>query len=173
MLRVQDEELAVLIIILFTVLEVLFFSYFIYLNLKTPVLKRLVLWTAVAFVFLPIVFYLIRGNLNFRSLIFSIENIIIIPFCVLYFYEQINKPDTYFIYLSKSFWIILGIIIYMTGTLFVFIYIDSLPLEEQDKYWIINLIFNTIKNILFAIGICIKQPKEKFNPYLDTDRGSG
>jgi hypothetical protein len=60
----------------------------------------------------------------------------------------------------------------MTGTLFVFIYIDSLPQEEQDKYWVINLIFNTIKNILFAIGICIKKPKEQFNSYPGTDRST-
>jgi hypothetical protein len=162
-----------LILIIFTVLELLFFSYFIYLNLKTEIFRRLVLWTALAFIVLPVIFYLTRGNLNFQSLIFSIENIIIIPFCVLYFYEQINKPDTYFIYLSKSFWIILGIIIYMTGTLFVFIYIDSLPPEEQDKYWVINLVFNTVKNILFAIGICIKKPKEQLNPYLGPDPGTG
>lgn len=149
------------------------FSYFIYLNLKTAVLKRIVLWTAVAFIALPAIFYLTRGDFNFQSLIFSIENIIIIPFCVLYFYEQINKPDTFFIYLSKSFWIILGIIIYMTGTLFVFIYVDSLPEEEKVKFWVINLIFNTVKNILFAIGICIKKPKEQFNPYLGPDPNTG
>lgn len=135
-------------------------------------LKRLVLWTALAFPLLPLIFYFTEGNLDFRSLIFSIENIIIIPFCVLYFYEQINKPDTYFIYLSKSFWIILGIIIYATGTLFVFIYIDSLPAEEQGKYWVINSIFNTVKNILFSIGICIKKPKDQLNPYLGPDPGT-
>jgi hypothetical protein len=61
----------------------------------------------------------------------------------------------------------------MTGTLFVFIYIDSLPPEEQDKYWVINLVFNTVKNILFAIGICIKKPKEQLNPYLGPDPGTG
>jgi hypothetical protein len=44
-------------------------------------------------------------------------------------------------------------------------FIDSLPEPEQEKYWVINLVFNAIKNILFAIGIFIKKPKE-FNPYL-------
>ena len=60
----------------------------------------------------------------------------------------------------------------MTGTLFVFMYIDSLPQEEQDKYWVINLVFNAIKNLLFAIGICIKKPKEQFNPYPGTGPGT-
>lgn len=60
----------------------------------------------------------------------------------------------------------------MTGTLFVFIYGDSLPPEEQDKYWVINLVFNTVKNILFSIGIFIKQPKEQLNPYLDSHPGT-
>lgn len=133
----------------------------------------MVLWTGCAFVFLPIILYTVRGDLNFQSLIFSVENIIIITFCVLYFYEQINKPDTYFIYLAKNFWIVLGIIIYVTGTLFVFIYLDSLPPQEQDKYWVINLIFNTIKNILFAIGIFIKKPKEQLNAYPGSSPGTG
>lgn len=60
----------------------------------------------------------------------------------------------------------------MTGTLFVFIYGDSLPPEEQEKYWVINLIFNTVKNILFAVGICINKPKDQFNPYPGSSPGS-
>jgi len=114
-----------------------------------------------------VILYRIQSNLDFQSLIFSIENIIIIPLCVLYFYEQISKPDTLFIYLLKSFWIILGIIIYVTGTLFVFIYIDSLPAAEQNKYWVINLIFNTTKNFLFAIALIINETKQK--KYKTTD----
>jgi hypothetical protein len=152
------------------VLEFVFFALFIYFNLKSHILKNIVLATVAAFIVLPFILYFIYGDADYQSLIFSIENIIIIPFCVLYFYEQINRPDTLFIYLSKSFWIILGIIIYVTGTLFVFMYIDSLPPEEQDKYWVINLIFNAVKNVLFAIGICIKKPKE-FNPYLGEPHG--
>lgn len=142
-------------------LEFLLFATFIYLNLKRPLLKHIVLAMSAIFLLTAIGLRLYYGNLDFQSPIFSIENIIIIPLCVLYFYEQITKPDTLFVYLLKSFWVVLGIIIYVTGTLFVFSYIDSLPPAEQNKYWVINLIFNTTKNLFFAIALLINETKQK------------
>lgn len=120
-----------------------------------------VLSLSVVFLITAFGLYLYHRNLDFQSRIFSIENIIIIPLCVLYFYEQITKPDTLFVYLLKSFWIVLGIIIYVTGTLFVFSYIDSLPRAEQNKYWVINLVFNATKNLFFAIALLINETKQK------------
>jgi hypothetical protein len=51
-------------------------------------------------------------------------------------------------------------------------YLDSLPQAEADKYWVINLVFNTIKNILFAIGVYIKKSKEHFDSFLTPDPGT-
>ena len=75
--------------------------------------------------------------------------------CILYFFERIRKPDSLFIYNTFDFWIVTGILIYLSGTFFIFMFSSNLSQEEFLKYWFINYIFNAIKNILFGLGIYV------------------
>src|SRR5690606_7537286 len=68
------------------------------------------------------------------SLSITIENLIIICFTIFYFYEQLVLPQQNFIYSSFRFWIILGILIYSTGTFFFFLQSDKLA-DDQWKDW--------------------------------------
>jgi len=86
-----------------------------------------------------------------------------------YFFEELNEPKSTFIYSSHKFWIILGILIYFTGTFFFFMQSNDLSDEQWSKWGIINYVFTLIKNLLFSIAIIIKkntQPDILFkNPY--------
>ena len=72
---------------------------------------------------------------------------------MLYFYEEMSTPKTTFIYLSYQFWNIVGILMYSTGTFFLFMYSNSLQTEDWENWSIINYIFTLFKNMLFSIAI--------------------
>jgi hypothetical protein len=95
-----------------------------------------------------------------------VESILIIILCLIYLYEQIDKPQNYFIYSSPNFWVILGFLSYMAGTLFLFIISNSLPWSERLKFWVINNICNIFKNILFSIAFLINYFNYKY-PTID------
>jgi restriction endonuclease S subunit len=70
-----------------------------------------------------------------------------------------------FIYSSKTFWIIVAILIYMSATFFLFISSEYITQEERKSYWFINSISNIIKNLLLAIAFII--PNYKPKPFTD------
>jgi hypothetical protein len=53
-------------------------------------------------------------------------------------------------------------LIYLSGTLFLFIYASNLSMKEQAFYWPINFVFNILKNLIitlsFYLPISVDQP---------------
>lgn len=143
----------------FTWIEYGFFSYFFYLTFNTPSFKRLVAWLfpffTVALIYCVINDY--KSTNNFDYLSSSFESILLIIISILFFYEQITKPEVAFLYSSKTFWIICAILIYMSATLLLFI--SSSLLSENmvnNPFWKINSVATIIKNIL--LGYAISKP---------------
>ena len=66
---------------------------------------------------------------------------------------------------------ILGILIYSTGTFFFFMQSSELTDEQWDQWSPINYVFTLVKNILFGVAIIIRKdnvpPSNPFKPPYD------
>jgi hypothetical protein len=144
---------------LFTVLEYYCFAAFIYFNLPKGTLRKIILIASPIFAVYFIFEFLRTQNSSIDSMTITVENILLIIFCMFYFFKEISQPQSVFIYSSYAFWVIVSILIYSTGTFFYFAYSDNLSDDEWRKWSIINHIFTIIKNILF--GIAVIMPKKK------------
>jgi len=75
--------------------------------------------------------------------------------------------------MDYRFWIILGILLYLSGSFFIYILADQIGAEELRRMWILTFLFYIVKGIFFAISILIyKRQSPKNNtgnkiPYLD------
>ena len=80
-----------------------------------------------------------------------------------------NDTTNLFIYSKYQFWIILGMMIYLAGSFFIYIFANQLAPKDVAKYWFFTNIFYIIKNIFFSIAIIlnakqpVKKPPMKFN----------
>jgi hypothetical protein len=72
-----------------------------------------------------------------------------------------NDTFTLFIYTKPAFWVILGIVLYLAGSFFVYIFASYLTEDELAKYWVITNIFSILKNIFFCIAIYINAHPSK------------
>lgn len=156
----KDSQLKFYFFSLFTLIEYTLFSVFLYLNFKSKTIKWLILST------LPLFFILVVYSIanrdqakNFDAIPASLESILIIIFCVCFFFEQIRDMEISFIYASKTFWIIVAILVYMSATFFLFVSAEFLTQQERAAYWFINLISNLIKNILLTIAFIMPNYK--------------
>jgi membrane-bound ClpP family serine protease len=113
---------------------------------------------------------------NFDSVPTSIEAILLIAYCIVYLFEEVNKPQITFIYSSFHFWIVIAILIYFSATFFLFVYAASLPIKTAQDYWVISHISNILKNIFFATSFVIhaktpnkptKQHPTEYQPFLN------
>ncbi len=149
----------------YTLIEFIFLSLYLRRIIDNRLLKKIILFTSITFcVFLIFYFFIAKWDF-FDSIPVGAESIVIIIFSVYYLFEQINKPKTLFIYNSPSFWIVFGFLIYLSGSFFIYLYANFVPLEEIHKFWFVTFILNTIKNILFSIGMIVSKYDTGENPY--------
>ena len=146
---------------IFTVIEYVVFAFFLGSILEHKTIKKILVFISLSFVVFCIYQILAGTTKVFDSLQTSIGSIVLIAFCIVYLYEQINKPQLSFIYSTPQFWMVMAILIFLAGTFFLFVFAANLPKQEADKYWVINHLSNILKNILFSVAILVygKKPK--------------
>jgi hypothetical protein len=99
----------------FTVLEYLIFSILLSRFIKLPIIKNYLRLSCIPFVVLGIIsWHFMHSSTNALSFITAAESILLMPFCLYYFYELLNIPPFSKITEEPSFWI-------TTGILFLFI----------------------------------------------------
>ncbi len=98
---------------------------------------------------------------DFLSIPVGVETIIIIVYSYYYLYERTNDTSTLYIYSTFDFWIVIGMVISLSCSFFVYLFVGSIPLDEQQRWWDITNVFGIIKNILFTVAIIINSKPVK------------
>ena len=150
---------------LFTIFEYILLGYYIYISLQAKIIKKSLLFFSAIFIVISLInFYTILLSTKRSQLIDTIpvstSAIILIVFSIIFFFEQIQSPKVQFIYSTPNFWIIVGIMIYFSGTFFLFLQYSDLSKSDQDNFWVINLICIILKNIFFSIAFVLTRKIE-------------
>lgn len=146
---------------LFNVVELALFFLFIRQIFRTKKVVRYLPFVFIAFVCFGIIDYVfLRQSETFNSKIAGAENILIIILCLYYFYEKLQETNSLLIYSTLNFWVIIALLIYSSGTFFLYLYAESTlkDKEFQDIYITINSSFVLLKNILLSIAM-LKKPE--------------
>jgi hypothetical protein len=96
---------------------------------------------------------------SFASRPATVESLLILILSLYYLFEQINNTDTIFIYSKKTFWVVASLIIYISGTFFLFIFAQKMLNDPVflNQYTIMNSLLYITRNILITIGLVIKE----------------
>lgn len=168
-----------LIISIYAIFEYLFFTSFFFLSTKNKKFKILI--AVISFLYLVFdVIFLRSGKTNFDFWAALFTTILIVIYSVFLLYEQVNAPlaenqynstSPLIIYQSYPFWIVIGCIIYLSGTLFVFLYTSDLKDKAFSSLWGINYVFEIIKNVCFAVAFILAKNKKNIEsqPFDDTN----
>ncbi|MES2880513.1 MAG: hypothetical protein V4676_00085, partial [Bacteroidota bacterium] len=105
------------------------------------------------------------------SIPIGFETILIFIFTFLYFYEQLNDTTELLIYTKPHFWCVLGILIYLSGSFFIYIFANQITIEELGQFWIITNIVSIVKNLFFTLAFFLqarqagRKGPQKYNLY--------
>ena len=91
-----------------------------------------------------------------------------------YLFSQFRAESSPQIFKQYHFWIIIGIMLYLSGTFFFNILANELDRAQLREYWHLSYLADISKNLLFAFSIYIyvkssskKTEKVKTLPNLD------
>jgi hypothetical protein len=139
--------------------EYSFLSFFFYLILLKKLEKKIILYVWISYtLFASIDFVYFNNWKAFDSFASGIEFIIIIILCIYYLFSQIKGSNNLLIYSTFNFWVIITFLIYFSGTFFLYLMADSMRenIHFQKLYFIINISFNILKNILLSVAMTMK-----------------
>lgn len=144
----------------FTIVEYSFICYFIYLIFPVSFIKKSVIfiWASfILFAFIDLMNMKEKG-VGFDSFAIGIESIIILLLCISFLFIQIKGSNNLFIYSTFNFWVVITFLIYFAGTFFVYLLTSSMSesVAFQREYFIINISFNILKDILLCVAMTMK-----------------
>jgi len=151
----------------FTLIEYCIFTYILSTTITKKYIKKTVFYLSVCFIVFSVIYNIITHFKKFDSIPVGVETILILLFSFYYLYEQMNNTTNLFIYNKYQFWIIIGFMIYLAGSFFVFIFTSGLNNSNSpllNQYWTFTNGFYFLMLILFSISLILyaKQPKNKF-----------
>lgn len=145
-------------------MEFVLFLGFLYSQILQKKARKILLFSGLFFFIFYIAFTFLKdGSKHFDSIQIGVETIIILVFAYYYLYERMNDTSTLFIYSTYSFWVILGIVLSLSGSLFVYIFTNYLSNEEINRYWVITNVLSFLRFVFFTIAIIINAKPPRNN----------
>jgi hypothetical protein len=158
-----------------TFFEYICFSGFIWLSVRNKIMRRIILLFSLAFItFLAFYFFTAKRS-RIDSIPIGVETLLILSFSFYLLFEMSNLIKDSYINYNYRFWVVIGFMLYLSGSFFIYLYANQLAPGEGRKFAVLIDIFYILKNIFFAIAmiICYRQPKPKNPPssipFLDLD----
>lgn len=158
---------------LFTLFEFCLFTWYFYLIIHDSIVKKLLPVITIAFAIFTILdYFFLQDQGSFNSISSGIETVLIIAMCIYYFFDQLKQTNTFLIYSSSNFWIIIAFLVYLSGTFFLYIYAESMLADPafRRQYIIINSFFTILKNVLLSVAMLMSHEKDNSKPEIPEDR---
>jgi hypothetical protein len=139
---------------IFTFVEYALFTGFIFSFIKNKAFKKIMIAASGLFtLFLPIYYTTFDQGRSIDSVPIGVETLLILLFCFYYFYEQMNDLDNHYIYNRYHFWITIGIMLYLAGSFFIYIFANHVDKDTRSQFWFLTYFFYVVKNSFFIIGL--------------------
>lgn len=158
---------------LYTLIEYLSFIFLISASIKNKLAKNIIAGISFFFVIFLFLLNFVFPYDRYDSIPIAAETLILLLVSFYFFYEQFKDTSTLYIYNRYSFWLTIGILVYLCGSLFIFALAEQMSPAQITEFWYWTYIVEIIKNILFTVGILmyvrkpfVKPPKTDI-PYLD------
>lgn len=172
---IPTRDLRILYISLYTFLEYSFFATLIALSIRSKKFRWIIVIFSSLFLCFQITYYLTADFKRLDSIPIGIETILILIYVAYYFFHFFKVRTDRYIYHEPSFWMIVGILIYLGGTFFFNILVNHVEKKQFEDFWHLTYIPEILKNMLLALCIFLytktfkKETKESNSklPYLD------
>lgn len=135
----------------YTLLEYSVFAAIIWYNLKNVILRKTIFSFSILFLIFQVTYFFVSKLQKIDSVPIGVETILIFLFSFFYFQQFLKYNISKNIYEYPSFWLIVGILIYLGSAFFFNILANDVTDQQFDNYWHLTYIPEILKNLLFAM----------------------
>lgn len=148
----------------YTLFEFLTLSYFFSRVLKSyRLVFRFFVSIFIVFFFASLFFWNLENHMKIEAYHLALETLFVITYTILWFKDLFKKKEFVSLWQTPAFYFITGNVLYFTGCLFLFLFIDVIYKSSGliSKYWILALFLGFIMRVMMLIGLLkatVKKP---------------
>jgi hypothetical protein len=141
---------------LFTYGEMVVLLYFYSRLWNNRRIDRYILLTWIVFtIFFSLNTYLLQPLLVYNSISRSVEALIMLVYCIVFFYRQLSEPvseEPW--YINPFLYVVMGLFLYFSGALFLFVFSEfiSSSMSLYKLGWSIHALLVVMMYVLFAVS---------------------
>ncbi len=127
-------------------------SYLYFHLIRRKSRRVLILGMLVLFMSLSIVdLCLYEGLKEFNSIQRHIEGFILVLYCFEYLFELAHDPERDNSFRNPYYLLTIGFMIYFCGTLYLFVFGNSILQQPDAHYWLLHTIFNSVLLLIYTL----------------------
>jgi hypothetical protein len=153
-----------------TYLDILFWSYYYHRLLDNQWFKRIVIFLCIISLIVIAVFHFAtdKDYNRLNSITLSIQNLTIITYSLLFFFQLINSLSVRNLFLYPHFWVGIAVLLYFSVAFFVNIFAEYITFNRDKEfahaYWEIKEYLTFFHRIILAIGLWFSKTLLQSNP---------
>jgi hypothetical protein len=148
---------------IFTIAEYILFACIFFSILTSRTIKFIIKISSVLFVAFSIIYFLFAKYKALDSIPIGVETVFMISFSFYYLYEIMEDSSQVLVYNRFTFWIVAGILIYLAGSFFIYVFANQVDSKTRQEIWVFTNVFTVIKNLCFLFSVLIFTKKETIN----------
>jgi hypothetical protein len=149
---------------IYTLLEYSTFASLLFINIRNKKARFWGICISLVFAVFQYLFNFVIRFKSFDSIPIATETLVLLVFSIYFFYEQFKDTSSLYIYYHYCFWFTIGILIYLCGSLFIYVFADQMTTEQVNQFWFFTYVVEIVKNLLFTVAIIIYSRKQNFKP---------
>jgi len=170
-----NKNLRIVYLCFYTFLEYAIFAYLIASSIRQKRIQAFILVLSLCFLGFQVLYFLMVDFKRLDSVPIGIETILMFIYIAYYFYHYFKTGTDRYIYYAPSFWVAIGILVYLGGTFFFNILVNHVDKNQFESFWHLTYLPEILKNVFFSISIFLyaRQSKNSISnkaekvPYLD------
>jgi hypothetical protein len=137
---------------LYSYIEFGFISYIYFHLIRRRRVRLLILVMLGIFLILSLInLFGYEGIKEFNSIQRHIEGFILVLYCVDYLMELAHDKKRNSSWRNPYYMLTIGFLIYFTGTLYLFVFGNSIVQQPDDYYWLLHTFFHTILLAIYTL----------------------
>jgi hypothetical protein len=136
---------------IYSVFALCFYFFTLSQIIQDKNMKRAILWVLFIYPILAFVnIFFIQGPTAFHTSTFCLGALLVVAFCIYYFFELFQRPIALNLLREPAFWICSGLLFYFSCSFPLFGFSNSLKRSADMIYAHLGVIFNLLDVLLYS-----------------------
>jgi len=136
---------------IYSVFALCFYFFILHDIIQNKKMKRSILW--VVFIYPIVAFtniFYIQGMAVFHTSTFCLGSLLVVSFCIYYFFELFQRPVALNLLREPAFWICSGLLFYFSCSFPLFGFLNSLHRSKDMIYAHLGTLLNLLDSLLYS-----------------------